>query len=169
MEDFILNEIIDSQEESSMSIIDDGNVENSEESLSADAGDVCPNVLEEPYPYQFQNPYSDFYEEDRNGDGIVDHITSYVDDNFDGNIDRTVELSDNDGDGFLETTNIEEDTNGDGSSDAWYKGVDINGDGNDNIVEVLTLRNDLQKKYIYHKNKEFHGTIDYSHAEYKHQ
>ena len=164
MEDFILNEIIDSQEESSMSIIDDGNVENSEESLSADAGDVCPNALEEPYPYQFQNPYSDFYEEDRNGDGIVDHITSYVDDNFDGNIDRTVELSDNDGDGFLETTNIEEDTNGDGSSDAWYKGVDINGDGNDNIVEVQQDSNNTGKvdTYSMQMDTDGDGSIDYA-------
>ena len=59
-----MNEIIDSQEESSMSITDDRSVENSEESLCADAGDFCPNVVEEPDPYQFQDPYSDIYEED---------------------------------------------------------------------------------------------------------
>lgn len=179
MEDFILSEIIDSQEESSMSITDDGSVENSEESLCADAGDFYPNAVEEPDPYQFQDSYSDIYEEDRNndgtvdaihvmedknGDGMVDHITSYIDDNFDGNIDRTVELSDNDGDGFLETTNIEKDTNGDGSSDTWYKGVDINGDGNDNIVEVQQDSNHTGKvdTYSMQMDTDGDGSIDYA-------
>lgn len=180
MEDFILNEIMDTQEEISMPIADDENVDGDENLVRADVEDNCPNTEEYNHdPYQSQEPYYDFFQEDRNGDGIVDavhvmedtdgdgivdHMTSYVDDNFDGSVDRTVELTDNDRDRFFETTNIEEDTNGDGSSDTWYKGVDINGDGNDNIVEVQQDSNHTGKvdTYSMQMDTDGDGSIDYA-------
>ena len=99
MEDFILNEIMDSQEDTPMLIADDENVDSVEDLVSADTEDNCPNTEEynnDPYPNQ--EPYYDLFQEDRNGDGIVDavhvmedtdgdgiidHMISYVDDNFD--------------------------------------------------------------------------------------
>ena len=115
MEDFILNEIMDTQEETSMPIADDEYGDGDENLLRADAEDSCTNTEDS---YQSQEPYYNFSQEDRNGDGridalhvvedtdgdgVIDRITSYFDDNFDGNIDATIERSDSDGDGYFET------------------------------------------------------------------
>ena len=62
MEDFILNEIMDTQEETSMPIADDDNVDGDENFVRADAEDNCPNTDEYNHdPYQSQEPYYDFF------------------------------------------------------------------------------------------------------------
>lgn len=185
MEDFILNELAENQEEPSIPIVDEENYDGGEELLHENSEDDCPDnpiIWDDPEPdspYENQEPYSDFFQEDRNGDGFVDavhiledmdgdgaidHTTSYFDDNFDGNIDRTVELADNDKDGYFETKTIEEDTNSDGNSDIWYKGVDFNGDGNDNIVEVQqdTNHTGIVDTYSMQIDTDGDGSVDYA-------
>ena len=85
MEDFILNEIMDTQEETSMPIADDENVDGDENFVRADAEDNCPNTEEYNHdPYQSQEPYYDFFQEDRNGDEIVDAVHVMEDTDGDG-------------------------------------------------------------------------------------
>lgn len=174
MEEFIYNETDETQEELLVNPNEEEDASNNEEGETQN-----PNGDDgEPWG-QEQQLFNDGWNEDRNGDGIVDatHISDdtdgdgivdfeghYYDDNFDGEIDMVLEYSDQDGDGYLETENVQSAQGGSAVINFWKNSADVNHDGTFDIIEVQqdTNASGSVDTYSLEMDTDGDGSIDFA-------
>ena len=165
MEEFILNEIMETQEEPSVPVVDAESHYSDEEYNRAELEEVnnpedytnmeFDHTTGDPYPNQ--EPYLNQTGMDRNGDGQTDVIFMEGDTNGDGFIDFEATLEDNNFDGEFENSIVISDEDGDGIIDTRETNLDTDGDG---ITDYKERTIDSNKNGFFDENDSYQGTLD---------
>ena len=165
MEDFILNEIMDTQDEASNAITDNEILYDDEGNSQPAHEDGMPNSIDDPeYDPYMGEPYEEpfIHQEmlDRNGDGQTDMIIMEDDSDGDGINETEIVLADNNYDGVFESSVIDTDEDGNGFIDTRKRELDTDGDG---VVDYKETVIDTNHNGVFDENDSVEYTHDSNH------